>query len=281
MVRERVSTPQHVFDLMEALEAKGDLFAALSDSDHGYWKEYPDCRPHIRDLNLFRIRQMTPLLFAAWESFSKDAFADVLGLVSVIAFRYSVVGGLNTNALEPTYHQAAKAVLAGSARTPRDVFQILRAIYVDDRKFEQDFASLVVDTSGQHKRLARYILCRLEADATGRPCDFDTDPATIEHILPENPADTWTEMFPRDKWEANVYRLGNLALLEAGPNREVGNREYEVKRSAYSRSMYKTTRMTADAAPEQWTPELLEARQQAMTKKATHVWRSPYVQDNG
>jgi hypothetical protein len=220
------------------------------------------------------------LLFAAWESFSKDAFADVLGMVSVIAFRYSVVGGLNTNALEPTYHQAAKAVLTGTARTPREVFQTLRSIYVDDRKFEQDFASLVVDTSGQHKRLARYILCRLEADATNRPCDPDTDPATIEHILPENPGDTWTDVFPKDKWEANVYRLGNLALLEASPNREVGNGEYEAKRAAYSRSMYDTTRKTADIAPEQWTPEILEARQLAMAKRAVHVWRSPYVQDN-
>lgn len=280
MVRDRVSTPQHVFDLMEALDSKGELFAALSDPNHGYWTEYPDCRPHIRDLNLFRIRQMTPLLFAAWEKFSKDAFADVLRFVSVVSFRYSVVGGLNTNALEPAYHQAAKAVLNGSARTPREVYQTIRSIYVDDRKFEQDFAALVVDTSGQHKRLAKYILCRLEADATGRPCDPDTDPATIEHILPENPAETWTDAFPKDKWESSVYRLGNLALLEAGPNRDVGNGEFDAKKAAYCRSMYATTRKIADDAPEHWIPELLEARQQAMASRAVHVWRSAYVQDN-
>jgi hypothetical protein len=280
MVRDRVTTPQHVFDLMEALDAKGELFAALSDPNHGYWTEYPACRPHIRDLNLFRIRQMTPLLFAAWEKFSKEGFADLLKLVSIVSFRYSVVGGLNTNALEPMYHQAAKAVLNGSARTPREVFQTIRGIYVDDRKFDQDFATLVVDTSGQHKRLAKYILCRLEEDATGRPCDPDTDPATIEHILPENPAETWVATFPKEKWEANVYRLGNLAMLEAGPNRDVGSGEYEAKRTAYGRSMYTTTRKIADDSPEHWTPELLEARQQAMARRAVHVWRSAYVQDN-
>lgn len=280
MVRDRVAKPQQVFDLMESLDAKGELFAALSDPNHGYWVEYAACRSPIRELNLFRIRQMTPLLFAAWEKLSKDAFADVLKLVSVISFRYSVVGGLNTNALEPTYHQAAKAVLAGTARSPRDVFQTLRPIYVDDRKFEQDFASLVVDTSGQHKRLAKYILCRLEEDMTGRPCDPDTDPATIEHILPENPADVWCAAFPKDKWEGNVYRLGNLALLESGPNRTVGNAEYDQKRDAYAASMYATTKKIAADAPEQWTPELLEARQQLMARRAVHVWRSPYVQDN-
>jgi hypothetical protein len=280
MVRDRVAKPQQVFDLMESLDAKGELFAALSDPNHGYWVEYAACRSPIRELNLFRIRQMTPLLFAAWEKLSKDAFADVLKLVSVISFRYSVVGGLNTNALEPTYHQAAKAVLVGTAGSPREVFQNLRPIYVDDRKFEQDFAALVVDTSGQHKRLAKYILCRLEEDTTERPCDPDTDPATIEHILPENPADVWCAAFPKDKWEGNVYRLGNLALLESGPNRTVGNAEYDQKRDAYATSMYATTKRIAADAPERWTPELLEARQQFMARRAVHVWRSPYVQDN-
>ena len=280
MIRDRVARPQQVFDLMEALDAKGELFAALSDPNHGYWTEYAPCRSPIRELNLFRIRQMTPLLFAAWEKLPKDAFADVLKLVSVISFRYSVVGGLNTNALEPVYHRAAKAVLDGIARLPREVFQILREIYVDDRKFEQDFATLVVDTSGQHKRLAKYILCRLEEDMTGRPCDPDTDPATIEHILPENPSDIWCAAFQKDKWEGNVYRLGNLALLEAGPNRTVGNLDYEQKRDAYTRSMYTTTRKIAEDAPERWTPELLESRQQLMAKRAVHIWRSPYVQDN-
>lgn len=280
MVRDRVATPQQVFDLMESLDAKGELFAALSDSNHGYWVENAACRSPIRELNLFRIRQMTPLLFAAWEKLPKDAFADVLKLVSVISFRYSVVGGLNTNALEPIYHQAAKAVLTGTARSPRAVFQVLQPIYVDDRKFEQDFAALVVDTSGQHKRLAKYILCRLEEDMTGRPCDPDTDPATIEHILPENPADAWCALFPKDKWEGNVYRLGNLALLESGSNRTVGNAEYDQKRDAYAVSMYATTKRIAADAPEQWTPELLEARQQLMAKRAVHIWRSPYVQDS-
>lgn len=279
MVRDRVRTAQQVFHLMDALDAKGELFSALSDPNHGYWTEYPNCRSYIRDLNLFRMRQMTPLLFAAWEKFSKDAFADVLRFVSIVSFRYSVVGGLNTNALEPTYHYAAKAVLDGSARTPRDVFEIIRNIYVDDRKFEQDFAALVVATSGQHKRIAKYILCRLESDASDRLCDPDTDPATIEHILPENPADTWADMFPHDKWEANVYRLGNLALLETGLNRDVGNGEFATKRAAYSRSQYHTTRKIADDAPEQWTPELLEARQQAMARRAVHLWRVAYVQE--
>jgi hypothetical protein len=114
---------------------------------------------------------MTPLLFAAWERFSKDDFARLLKLVSTISFRYSVVGDLNPNVLETVYHQAAKAVLESAAQSPAQIFERLKSIYVEDAKFEQDFALLDLDTGNQRKKFAKYILARLEQDASGRACD--------------------------------------------------------------------------------------------------------------
>jgi hypothetical protein len=277
IVREKVKTPQQVFDLMEALERRAELFAALSDPSHAYWIELPDCRPHVRALNLFKVRQMTPLLFAAWEALPRSEYASILKLVSVLSFRYSVVSGLNTNALEPAYHVAAKAVLKGEAGNPRAVFECLKPIYVDDERFRQDFERFVIDTSGQRKRLAKFVLARLESDASGRECDPDTDPATIEHILPENPTDSWAAMFPREHWESALYRLGNLALLEGGINRDIGNSEYPSKVSRYQESAYKTTRDIAPLAPEEWTPELLSLRQRQFAQRAVHLWRSDYA----
>ena len=60
---------------------------------------------------------MMPLLFAVWERFSKEDVVRVLKLVSVISFRYTVVSGLNTNPLEPTYHRAAQG---GDGRPSQD-----------------------------------------------------------------------------------------------------------------------------------------------------------------
>lgn len=276
LVRERVRTPQDVFGLMEALERRAELFAALSDPNHGYWMETPDARPYVRELQLFRVRQMTPLLFAAWERLSRQDFTRVLKLVAVLSFRYSVVSGLNTNALEPIYHQAAKALLDRAATNPAAVFQQLKPIYVDDVKFEQDFARFVIDTSGQRKKLAKYILGRIEADASNRAVDPDTDPGTIEHILPENPVDAWEASFPRDRWESAVYRLGNLTLLEPVANRRVGNAEYAPKNLEYGRSTYAITRAIPGLAPEEWTPPLLDERQRQLASRAVHVWHSDF-----
>ena len=148
---------------------------------------------------------------------------------------------------------------------------------MDDPKTRQDFSRLAVSTRGQSKRLAKYILARLEEDAADRPCDPQTDPGTIEHILPENPSDDWRETFAPDLWESSVYRLGNLTLLEASHNRDVGNAVYAEKIIAYGRSRYALSRQVPGMAPEHWTPELMDARQARLAARATHLWRSDFA----
>ena len=278
LVRDRTRTAADVFRLIDDLEGRAELFAAVSDPNHGYWTDLPAAKEYVRDLNLFRVRQAMPLLFAAWESLSGNDFVRVLKLVSVISFRYTVVSGLNPNALEPVYHRAAKAIMDGDARTPAAVFEHLDPIYVDDERTKQNFALLTVGTRGQRKKLAKYVLARLEQDATGgRACDPETDPCTIEHILPENPADVWRETFPAERWEASVYRLGNLILLESATNRRVGNDAYPGKLDAYRRSNYALARQIPEMAPEAWTPELVDERQRRLAERAVHLWRSDFA----
>ncbi len=276
LVRDRVRTPEDIFALVEALEQRAELFAALSDPGHGYWIERHDARPYIAELLLFRVKQMTPLLFAAWERFAPGDFARVCKLVAMMSFRYTVVSGLNTNALEPVYHRAAKAVLDGAATTPADVFRSLRPIYVDDARFEQDFARFSINTSGQRKKLAKYILGKLESDASRRNVDPETDPATIEHLLPENPTEDWASSFPRERWEETAYRLGNLTLLEAAANRRAGNANYVVKGAEYRNSAYAITRAIPEMATEEWTPALLDERQRRFAARAVHLWRADF-----
>ena len=275
LVRDQTHTVQDVFQLLDELESRGELFAAILDPTHGYWLDLPDARPHVGELSLFRIRQPMPLLFAAWEHFSKEDFIRVLKLVSTISFRYTIVSGLNTNDLEPVYHRAAKAVADREATHPADIFRRLSPIYVSDEKMRQDFSQLEINTKG-HKKLAKYILARLEQQMSNRACDPNTDPGTVEHILPENPDEGWEETYPSDKWDNDVYRLGNLTLLEASANRDIGNEPYVNKRPAYEQSSYHITREISKTAPEQWTPDLVNERQTRLAKVAAQVWKSDF-----
>lgn len=277
VVRDRVRTPGEVFALLDALERRSELFAALEDTTHPTWREVPEARRYVYELRLFRSRQMIPLLFAAWDRFSREDFGRTLKLVSVVSFRYSVVSGLNPSAMEPAYHAAARDVLSRAATSPRDVAQRLGSVLVDDRKFEEDFAQFAFESGGQRRKLAKYILARLEEDASQRSCDPETDPASIEHILPENPSSEWDEEFPPETAAANVYRLGNLTLLEKGLNREVANGSYARKLDVYQRSGYELTRGVVALAPSEWTCALLEERQRRLAQRAVHVWRTDFV----
>lgn len=234
LIRDRTKTSGDVFSLLDELEPRAELFAALLDPNHSHWIARRYAQQYVRELSLFRVRQATPLLFTAWETFSEADFVRVLRLVSAVSFRYTVVSGLNTN-------------------------------------------GLVVSTSGQRRKLAKYILSRLEQDAADRPCDPETDPGSIEHILPENPSDEWRGTFAPDRGESSVYRLGNLTLLEQSHNRDIGNAVYAEKIIAYGRSRYALSRQVPDMAPEYWTPELMDARQGRLAARATHLWRSDFA----
>ncbi len=275
-VRDQVHTPQDVFTLMDALDKRAELFAALNDAEHEYWLEVKEAKPYIRELQLFKVRQMTPLLFSAWEKLSPADFVRVLKLVSVISFRYTVICGLNTNELEPVYHKAAKALLSEQATTPADVFGQLRDIYVSDDKFIRDFEVKEIDTTGQRKKLAKFILCRLDTDVSGVSRDYEADPGTIEHILPENSSADWGVSFPSERQKDFIYRLGNLTLLESTLNRQIGNTLLSEKLPIYRNSSYGLTTTFAAAAPDEWTPAALDARQGQMAMRAAHLWRSDF-----
>ncbi len=151
-------------------------------------------------------------IFAAWGRFSDDDFVRLLKLAAVIAFRYSVVSGLNPNLLERVCHFAAKAVLEGQANRPGAVFAQLRAIYVDDDRFESDFARWTVGTRGQRGKIARYVLARLETNAGERAVDPETDREPGRTALTREIADLAPEEWTPPLLEERQRRLAARAV---------------------------------------------------------------------
>ncbi len=270
IVREWVKDGQQAFALLDQLENYSSLFLALSNAHDEFWRDIPDNRPYIRELELFRVKQAYPTLFAAYERFSPENFTRLLKLVCVISFRYVVVSHLNPNELEMLYNKVAIAITKGEINHPRQVFDAMRSLYVSDEKFSQDFSLLAISTQGQKKQLVRYILGKLEADANLK---VDEDSFSIEHILPESPTNDWRQNFTDTQIDEMVYRFGNLTLLEPTYNRQIGNRLYAQKREVYQQSCYQLTR---NILAEEWSPDTIERRQKNLAQRAAHIWRSDF-----
>lgn len=273
-VRSDVRDGAAAFQLLTDLDRSADLYVALADPLDERWRDSRERQVHLRELALFRVRQAMPLLMAAYDRFEYADFTRLLKLIATLTFRYTIISRLNPVDMEAVYNEAALQVAAGTVTTPRQVFEVLRPLYVADEKFRSDFAYTSIETTKQKKKLARYILYRLEDQSGDVERDFDVDPGTIEHILPEQPAPTWEGEWPIDRHEAYVYRLGNLTLLEASINRDLGQADFATKRTAYARSQYGLTR---SIEAREWTAEAVTARQSALAELAVRVWRSDFA----
>jgi hypothetical protein len=117
----------------------------------------------------------------------------------------------------------------------------------------------------------RYILCKLEERLGGAALDFDSNTFNLEHILPENPEEGWEE-FSDHEVEALACRIGNLTLLNASANRDLGNAPYKVKVDLFRTSAFAITRKVAEENAD-WTPERVANRQNWMATQATAIWQ--------
>jgi len=78
--------------------------------------------------------------------------------------------------------------------------------------------------------------------------------------------------FKNQEADSLLYRLGNMALLESGRNRDAGNQAYADKRSAYLQSGFGTTRKIGQDY-ENREPAHITARQEWMAQQASSIWR--------
>jgi hypothetical protein len=268
----RAETPdkRKVFDLLREMEQDIDVYVALSNPEDTLWNE--EQRRYVSELRMFSVRQPWPLLLAAFRTFDVHGVTELLRVCSVISLRYNVISGLITNEQERTYNGVAQKIAAGEISSTAQTVRALAPIYVSDDAFRQSFAAKVLrTTSARNKRIARYLLCTLEAHLTNHEYDLDSPRYNLEHILPENPGANWPQ-FSDEQAEAAVYRLGNFAMLESSVNRDLGNRPFAEKRPVYAQSSFELTRRVAQDN-EEWALDRLAERQRWMARQATALWR--------
>ena len=273
-----------------ALSASMDMlsvaeqYAALETSDDPVWAPYSaKTREYVRSLKLLGARQMHPLLLAALARFQPAEMERLLRLLEAIIVRYQLIGGGRTGRLEIECARLAQAIYvkeitdASGTRTvsrASDVFREFRDVYPSDPTFEESF-SLVRESNNQK---AVYILRALDREMRlredqGKAAENEPGSLTLEHVLPKNPNQEWAEHIRADPSirEDCTYRIGNMCLMVAGDNREVGRQSFETKKKLYGQSSIGLTRSLG--AFEVWDRSTIERRQAEMAKLAVVAWR--------
>lgn len=269
-IRAKVKARDTVFELLRGMEADLDTYLALSSPEASEWS--PDDKNLASVLKTFRVKQPFPVLLAARRTLDAADFTGLLRATTVISLRYNVIGAYSTAEQERTYNSVAERIAKGELNRLGLVLQALRPVYVEDNPFRAAFAEKTIRTTdARNNRVVRFLLCALEKHLSGQDHNFNSDTFNIEHVLPQNAPDGWGE-FTNEEASNLAYRLGNMTLLQASANRDVGTSDYATKRSIYEQSGFEITRkLAADNA--EWTPQRLAAWQNWMANQATAIWR--------
>lgn len=270
VIRGKVNQRDQVFDLLRAMDEDIDTYLAFTQPEGSQWN--PRLRDRALDLKMFGVKQPLPMLMSARRILGEGDFETVLDATVVLSFRYNVVGAQNPADQERVYNGVANAIASKKLRTVDSILEALRPIYPTNNSFRAAFSDKVVrTTSTRNNKVVRYILCQIEKQVTQRDFESESPAYSVEHILPQNPSMGW-ENFGDADLEVFTYRLGNMVMLENVKNRELGNLPFGDKRPVLSTSVFETTREIAEMN-EEWTPKSIEARQRAMAKIATSIWK--------
>ena len=240
-ISSAIKTFHDLHHLLEDLEKNVVLYVALNNAADELWRGNKALKKNITALEIFNVKQCLSFLLICHEKLP-NLFERIVKMVTVIAFRSTVIGGFHSGKIEEIYNKAAIRVALGEITTAHEIALAIKDLYISDTVFKNNFSTIAFNTK-RNKRLIRYILFELENKLSNSAIiyDFEENAATIEHILPENPAIEWEGAFPKNITLNYVFRIGNYALLEESKNRNIGNKPYDEKLEVFKTSVFKST----------------------------------------
>lgn len=147
----------------------------------------------------------------------------------------------------------------------------------EDERFET-LSELDGDVYGMNVRTRRYVMLRLDSFLSDRGATYDVPVLTVEHVLPQTVSAgsewerVWTSQELRERW---VHRIGNLVLLTRRKNSQAGNLDFAEKKRRYFLTSEGVTTFAATTKVlehEEWSPEIVEARQKELLKCFERGW---------
>ncbi|MDT8070731.1 MAG: HNH endonuclease family protein, partial [Terriglobia bacterium] len=257
--------------LLDSFTVNAAHYAAVLNPSDELWNRYPESlKYHLEMLHFIRVTQGRPLLLAAVQRFKDQPqqLEKVLKTVLNWSVRLLISGRLGSGSLEEKYGEVARALNKGEIKTIAEMTEKFSPYVPTDAQFEAAFAT--ADVSKAY--LAKYYLITLEQHV--RTPNQKDDPhwdvskrggVNLEHILPKSLKEARK---PLGEW---VFRLGNIVLMQASKNAQLGSADYSPRKSeALSASDFVLTQEAG--GKKHWGPDEISERQSRLAKLAVSVW---------
>lgn len=268
-VEDRSRTPANAIELLDTMAESAMQYVSIQSPSHISWADYHESvRKSISALLHLRANQIRPLMLAVYRQFSNEETAKSFRLFVSWAVRILIVGS-RSGTLEEAYANAANGVETGEFADTKSLVKFMENIIPNDDQFRTAFSAKTVS---QHY-LARYYLRSLELmvkeQAEPEFIPNESTVITLEHVIPKNPEENWPDIEP-ELAVALHKRIGNLVLLPATPNSDIGNARFEDKKETYRESGYMLTSEVAEE--EKWGLDEVNERQFDLANLAVKTW---------
>lgn len=275
-IKQKVNGKSNSLSFVSTLEAYADDYVAVINPSHPKWNDYAShvhIRRSISTLNLLSAEQIRPLLLAVAHHFSQKEAALAFRHAVAWIVRFLICGGSRGGTLDSAYSKRAMEVFEGSITTAKQLNAAMKDVVPTDAQFQAEFSTCRVTKA----TLARYYLRALELQYRGdAEPEFipneDQSSVNLEHVIPENPGKGWS--IKPEVAAAFYKRLGNMALLKASKNSNIGNSPFAMKKPELANSTFKLTEMIGIAVS--WDTDDVDSRQKILAEIAVKTWPFKY-----
>jgi hypothetical protein len=256
--------------LLNLLGEMANDYAAILNPQHPKWNEYGgDVRKAITTILYLGVTQIRPLMLAVARHFQPSHGTKAFRLMVAWSVRFLIVGGRGGK-LDEGYARLANEIHKGTIKTCKELQEKAAAFVPTDGQFRGSFETARVSVN----KLARYYLRALEMTARDEPnpewIPNDDLVINLEHVMPEVHSPEWSSNASQQDVETHAKRVGNMVLLQAGKNAELGNKAFAEKRKVYHESTFLLTQQVGGELL--WDVGRIETRQKQLAELAIRTW---------
>ncbi len=259
--------------VFETLLPAGRIVATILSAQHAGAPQSARINQALRHLGWLPGQEWVAPLLAFWKRHAADPEALLMFVSALDRFAYGVrLLALGNDKRAQRMAAVTRAIAAGTpSRGPWLQLQFNR-----DELRNINFG--LRDLHRRSPHICRLVLQRLEEQMSGRPLNVGDKTLTVEHILPLKvpPQSAWKTDFPDADARGRLSTcLGNLTLVVKDVNEAASNHDFIRKHAIYfGPKAQPIPILTAELrGVTAWTPALIEARLERMTRGFNEIWR--------
>lgn len=269
VLKDKTPNKTEAIRMMTLFEELSQEYAAILNPEHQKWNNYsPDVRKSLQTISVFGISQIRPLMLSVAKHFNDKNSSIAFRKFVAWSVRFMILS-MRGGRLDEGYSKLANKIHLGQIKNAEELKNEASKVVIGDAQFKAAFETAKVGVS----KLARYYLRSLEITASNEP-DPEYVPnealvVNLEHIMPDSPGKDWEHIQTQDI-ESHLSRLGNLALMKAEKNNDIGNLSFEEKKKTYKESKFLLTAQLSEINV--WDTEQIDNRQKVMADLAVKTW---------